>query len=184
MPDSGQYEEDGFEVIRPEPKLTRLDKARLKLVDLEEKYERLSAIADPSPDDVRMLAVVGAALENARRAYGLANKRAADDVFRRNEAVDDWRAGEGREDYKKSRRGVRAEPNADLSNMAKAEKEQRHRDQKADSKWRTGRRNKGWSEDQIQAAFVIRVQEREAKRQQQAAEPSPTMENLPEFGTF
>lgn len=181
MPTS-QLDDDGYELIVHEPKLSRLDKARLKLDQLSEKHERLSAIADPSPDELRMLAIVGASLGHARQRYKLENERAADDIARLWEARDEWRASEeGRPIRNLSRRKVRAHPNANLKDMTDAEKEQHRRDQKADSKWKASRRDKGWSEDQIQAAFAIRLQEREAERRRPA---TVALENLPGYGTF
>ncbi len=185
MPKSSQYEDEGFEIITHEPKLTRLDKARHKCSELEAKHESLSSIENLSPDEVRLLAVVERQLAEARQRYALENKRAADDVFRRNEAIDEWRASEeGRLVYNAMRRTVRDKPNADLKGMTEAEKEQHRLDQKADNKWTNDKRRKGWPEDQIEAAFAIRLQERAAKRDRPAADPTTAMENLPDFGTF
>lgn len=163
-----QLDDDSYEVIRHEPKLTRLDKARLRLDRVTEQHERLSAIANPSPEDRRKLMIVSGALEHAREQFARENKRATDDVYRRNEAVTEWRS-ENKDLYNAMRRKVRSEPNADLSGMTEAEKEQHRRDQKANSKWLISRRKKGWSEDQIEAAFAIYLQERAERRARQAA---------------
>lgn len=182
MPDISQYDDDICKIIIHEPKFTRLDKARQKCRDLEDEQERLSAIDSPTPSDLRLLVIVKTRLENANQRYALENERAADDVFRRWEAINQWRK-DNPDLYNKPRRKVRDKPNVNLKDLTEAEAKQHRLDQKADSKWKGSQRKKGMSEDRIEAAFAIRLQERTAARAK-AAFPATKMEDFPEYGAF
>lgn len=176
-----ESQDDDCEIIYHEPKLTRYDRAYLD----RRKYqtERDAILANPvrSDSDTRRLLVLEHAIEKACAAM----KRAEGDVSRRQEGIDEWRAGEGREVYNAKRR-KRGMPNDDLSELTPEQKKQRKLDQTADSKWLDRRRNDGIPEHRIQAEFVARVQEREAKRagRTEADAEEADMKKLPHYGQF
>ncbi|HWL56528.1 MAG TPA: hypothetical protein VNQ78_07605 [Paracoccus sp. (in: a-proteobacteria)] len=165
------------DTIMDEVRLTRYDKASRKLRELEAK--RAALPADP---DANKVAILNLQIENARKAVAAAQ----DDVARRRDEIDAWRADAGREEYNAGRRKVRDKPNADLSKLRPEQIKQRKLDQTADKKWLDRRRALGAPEAQIQAEFVVRVREREAKRAAAAQDAieQAEMEALPNYGKF
>jgi|GEM_PF-3551151 len=167
------------DTIMDEVRLTRYDKASRKLRDLVAKR-----VALPADHDARKAAILNRQIESARKAVAAAQ----DDVARRRDEIDAWRADAGREEYNARRRKVRDKPNADLSKLKLTPEQikQRKLDQTADKKWLDRRRALGAPEAQIQAEFVVRVREREAKRAAatQDAIEQAEMEALPNYGKF
>lgn len=163
------------DVIFDEVNLTRWDKASRKLRELQAKRDALPPDYPP-----HLVAALDQQITFARDAL----KRAEGDVSRRQEKIDEWRADAGREEYNASRRKVRDNPNADLSNMTEAVKRQRKQAQINDSKWLARRRDAGIPEAQIQAALVERIRIREAKRldRTQADAEQAALEALPGYG--
>lgn len=179
--------DDGSCVVIREPvKLTAYDKKLAALRDLEAKRERLLAVPDPTDADRRMLVSLGPLIEDAQKCFDDEKKRGIDDAWRRRRAIDDWRAGEGNDEYKASRRTVRAKPNADLSGWTADEKEQRKKEQRSDNNWIKRQQAKGWAEAQIQAGLVIRAEKRKVEREadRKAVDDRAEMEQLPTFGEF
>lgn len=164
------------DVIFEEIKLTRYDKARAKLRDLEEKRAALPADCAPAK-----IAVIEKQIESAREAV----KAAEGDVARLRDGIDEWRAGAGRDEYNASRR-ARPEPNADLKDMTEEQKTRRKLDQTADSKFVSRRRAAGMPEDQIQAELIVAIEKRAAKRTAKAQEEADEaeMRGRPNFGIF
>jgi hypothetical protein len=167
---------DDPDVIIHEPKVTRFDKAMTTLRELEAQKAAL-----PVDADVHSVVALNSQIEEARKK----KERAESDVSRKQEGIDDWRKGAGREEYNASRR-QREQPNADLSEMTREERARRHQDQRNDSKWRKNCAAKGMTEAQIAAAFVDRVQKRDADRAAKADEKAAeeTMRALPTFNMF
>lgn len=167
------------DVIIEQPKLTPYDRRRMELRELEAKRDAILAGGEVSDDDQRRLAALAPLINEARKRFDLECKRATDDLWRERRSIDDWRAGEGREERNKSRRKVRTAPNADLSAMTPEEKAQYGRDRRSDTNWFSRRRKKGESEASIAAAYAERL---ELRRRERAA-----MEELhshPDFGKF
>lgn len=165
------------DVILHEPKSTRWDKARLALRDLETK---LSALPADHPAHLR--AVLEKQVENARNAM----KRAEGDVARMRDGIDEWRKGAGHEIYKESRRNGNGTPHADTANMTGAQKEQHEKDMAFKRTFRSRGRKKGWTDDQIEAALIVKMRERAAdeaaKAQEEADEAA--MRADPRHGIF
>lgn len=151
---------DDPDVIRDDVELTRYDKARKRLADLTAEREAL-----PSGSSPTKRLTLDEKIKKAERAL----ERSKGDVSRKQEGVDLWRKGVGREQRNAGRR-ARSEPNADLKDMTEEQKTRRHQDQKNDSKFVKRRRDAGMPEDQIQAELIIRIREREADRAAKAQE--------------
>ncbi|MBY0136903.1 hypothetical protein [Paracoccus yeei] len=165
------------DVIIHEVKLTRYDVASRRWRELTAKRAAL-----PPDHDPRKAAALDQQIKTARDAV----KRAESDVSRRQESIDEWRSGAGREEYNASRRKVRAKPNADLSSLTPEQQAQQARDRRSDANWLKPRRDAGIPEVQIQAEFAIRIRDREAVRATAATEQDEqaAMEALPGYGLF
>lgn len=160
-----ESQDDDCEIIYDEPKLTRYDLAYLDRRKYEAERDAILAKPVRADSDARRLLVLEHAIEKAKAAM----KRAEGDVSRRQEGIDDWRAGEGREVYNAKRR-KRGQPNDDLSDLTSEQKKRRKLDQTADSKWLDRRRKDGIPEPRIQAEFAARIRQREADRAAKAQE--------------
>jgi hypothetical protein len=142
--------------IWPRVKLTPYDKKRIALRDLEAKRDAITAKGDLTNEDRPLI-------EKAQALFDREGQRAKDDVYRKRRAIDEWRGGEGREEYNAGRRD-RPEPNADLSGLTPEQKKQRKQDQTNDSRWGNRKRADGWPEPRIQAQLAARIRHREAER--------------------
>ncbi len=167
------------DIIMPEVKLTRWDKASRKWRDLVAKREAL-----PPDHPSQKVALLDQQIVTARKAL----KRAESDVERRQERIDEWRAGAGREVYNAGRRKKRATPNLNRkkADLTDAEKEQRKQDQTNDSRLVKRRRDAGIPEAKIQAELVARIRAREADRaaKARADEEQAELEKRSDFGLF
>lgn len=180
-----EYEdEDGR--IWPVVKLTPYDRRRIELRDLEAKRDAIQAKGELTAEDQTRLAVLAPLIDKAQKRFDREGQRALDDVSRKRRAIDDWRAGEGREVYNAKRRGIRDQPNADLSELTPDQKKQRELDQNADRKWMKRCRADNWPEARIQAELVVRIRSREAKRaaQVQVDEAEAEMRANPHWNIF
>ena len=180
-----EYEdEDGR--IWPVVKLTPYDRRRIELRDLEAKRDAIQAKGELTAEDQTRLAVLAPLIDKAQKRFDREGQRALDDVSRKRRAIDDWRAVEGREERNQARRKVRAEPNADLSDLTEDQKKQRKLDQTADSRWMKRCRADNWPEARIQAELVVRIRSREAKRAAQVRvdEAEAEMRANPLYGLF
>lgn len=165
------------DVIMPEVKLTRWDKASRRLRELLAKRDAL-----PADHPHHTAAILDHQIVRARQAV----KNAESDLTRKRESIDDWRAGDGRETYNAGRRNGKGTPHADVDSMTAEQRERHDKDGAADRAWHARRRKAGWSEIKIQAEFVVRVRAREAKRaaEAQADEDQATLEKNAMFGMF
>ncbi|TGN68282.1 hypothetical protein E4L95_01990 [Paracoccus liaowanqingii] len=165
------------DVIMPEVKLTRWDKASRKLRDLLAKRDAL-----PADHAHHTAAILDHQIVRARQAV----KSAESDLTRKREGIDEWRAGDGRELYNANRRSGKGTPHADVGTMSFEQRRQHDKDGAADRAWRARCRKAGWSEIKIQAEFVVRVRAREAKRAAaaQANNEQTYLEQNPVFGMF
>lgn len=161
-----EYEDDEGR-IWPVVKLTPYDKRRAELRDLEAKRDAILSKSEQTAEDQKRLTVLAPLIDKAQVRFDREGARALDDTFRKYRGIDEWRAGEGREEYNAKRRD-RPEPNADLSELTPEQKKQRKLDQTADSKWLKRRRADGWPEARIQAEFAMHVRKREADRAEKA----------------
>lgn len=177
------YDDEG--PIWAEVKLTPYDKRRAELRDLEAKRDAIQAKGELTGEDQTRLAVLTPLIDKAQARFDRETQRALDDVYRKRRGVDDWRAGEGREEYNAKRR-ARDEPNADLSGLTPEQKKQRKLDQTADSRWMKRCRVDGWPESRIQAELVTRIRQREADRavKAQTSDDDAEMRSRPTYGMF
>jgi len=146
---------DDPDVIREEVKLTRYDKARDKLRNLEEKRAALPADCAPAK-----IAIIEEQIKRAREAV----KAAEGDVARMRDGIDEWRAGAGRDEYNASRRNGKGTPHADTSNMTEEQKAQHEKDMAFMRTFRSRHRKKGWADNKIEAALIVKMRERGADR--------------------
>lgn len=101
---------------------------------------------------------IEADLQEANSLFELEKERALNDRFRGFHLIDKWRAGEGREVYKRSRRKTRNAPNESLKDMTDEERAAHRRAQKADSKYRKAKVALGWTAEEIEAGLdALRV---------------------------
>lgn len=165
------------DIIMPDAKLTRWDKASRRWRDLVAKREKL-----PPDHPPHKVALLDQQIVTARKAL----ERAESDVSRWQEAIDNHRADAGRADYNRRRRKVRSQPNADLSDMTPKQKEQHGKDRRADANFVKRRRNAGIPEAKIQAELVVRIRAREAERaaKARAAEEQAELEQHPHYSLF
>lgn len=163
-----EEDEDQDGRIWPALKLTAYDRRRNELRELEAKRDAILAKAEITAEDRARLVKLSPLIESAKIRFDREGERAKDDLWRKRRSIDEWRAGEGREQRNQSRRKVRAEPNADLSELTPEQKKQRKLDQTADSRWLKRCRDKGWSEAKTQAELAARIRAREAKRADKA----------------
>lgn len=155
-PDELEAVSKSIEKIYPEP-TSRYDKAFAEVVRCE---RRLGDIDQEHPDYHKVMADLASA--KAVRKEEL--RRGLDDTWRNRHEVDQWRSGEGREEYNASRRKVRDKANADLSGMTEEERDQHRRDQKRDSDIRCSLRAKGKSDAAIEMHLSKARKKRAAKR--------------------
>lgn len=161
------------EIIPNEPKYaSRYDKLFSTRVALEKKI----AAADPAKP--HMLHIYIRLLENVEAKISVELERSTDDDWRKLYAIDEWRRGEGRDEYNASRRKVRPEPNVMtpkdvLAIETPEERQARVRAIKAASERR--RRAKWTDEDRAKEAF--------RKRNARAKPPAATEQAQDTGGT-
>lgn len=141
-------------------RLTPYDRRLKELRDLQDKREELLGY----PDSPRRIAELDYLIQKAQKRFDTEKKRSTDDEWRRRRDTDDWRSRDGRELRNASRRKVRSKPNENLSHLTSEQKEQRKRDQRSDANFIKRREQDGMPQDNIQAALLLRQQERGAKR--------------------
>lgn len=168
---------DDPDVIREEVKLTRYDKARAKLRNLEEKRAAL-----PADCVSAKIAIIEEQIKRAREAV----KAAEGDVARMRDGIDEWRAGAGRDEYNASRRNGKGTPHADTSNMTEEQKAQHEKDMAFMRTFRSRHRAKGWTDDKVEAALIVKMRERGADRAAMVQEEADeaTMRADPRHGIF
>ena len=182
-PESQDEYEDDEGRIWPVVKLTPYDKRRAELRELEAKRDAILSKSEQTSEDQKRLAVLAPLIDKAQARFEREGKRALDDTYRKRRGIDEWRAGEGREEYNAKRRD-RPEPNADLSALSPEQKKRRKQDQTNDAKFIKRCRADGWPEARIQAELVVRIREREAERAAKAevdADTAVMMKN-PNYG--
>lgn len=160
-------------------KFTPFDRRLKELRDLQEKREVLLT----QPENQRQLAVLDYRIRNAQERFDTEKKRDADDAWRRRRDIDDWRSRDGREARNASRRKVRSKPNEDLSHLTPEQKEQRKRDQRADANFIKRKEQAGMPQANIQAALLLRQQQRDAKRRA-SEEMERDLATNPAYGIF
>jgi hypothetical protein len=168
-------------------KLTPYDRRRQELRELEAKRDAILAKQDRTDDDQRRLAALAPLITKAQARFDREAKRGMDALWRKRRGIDEWRESEaGRETYNSSRRKVRVSPNAAPRKMTPETKAQHDKDMASDRVWRSRCRKAGWPEDRIQAELVVRIRDRDAKRNAQAQDDAEeaAMRALPGFGAF
>lgn len=160
-------------------KLTPYDRRRLELRALQEKRDEL--LTHPGND--RRIAELGYQIENAVQRFEKEKRRSTDDDWRRLRDIDDWRSRSGRELRNASRRKVRSKPNEDLSHLTNEQKIERKRFQRADANFCRRLEKKGLSQADIQAALLVRQQQRDTKRDAEADIERQLATN-PAYGMF
>lgn len=166
---------DDPDVIREEVKLTRYDRARKRLADLTAEREALPSGSSPT----KRLTLDGK-IKKAEQAL----ERSKGDVSRKQEGVDLWRKGAGRDEYNASRRNGKGTPHADTSNMSEEQKAQHEKDMAFIRTFRSRHRAKGWTDDKVEAALIVKMRERGADRAAKAQEEADeaVMRALPNYG--
>lgn len=184
--DSAPNSDEG--VIWEPIKLTRYDKARMRVSELESERDILLGKGDLSVEDhQRLTKITGYLLPSANSKFQKEAKRALDDQARRFDSIDEYRkTEEGRASYNTKRRKVREEPNNDLSGMSEAERKQYDLDKDSDRKWQSRQRKKGVPEKTIRAELAARIQKRETERDCKVRSEieEREMRNLDTFGMF
>lgn len=166
-PEESQDDAPTYEKIYEPVKLTAYDRRRQELRDLEVRLNDLRAVADPTELQRKQIVAVAAKAERAAERLDKEVERSRDDVWRKRRNIDDWRAGEGKEAYRAGRRKVRDKPNTPrevLAAMTQQEREQHDKDRRADANWFKVRRDKGMPEDEIEAAYALRLENRQRDR--------------------
>lgn len=172
---------DDPDVIIHEPKVTRFDKAMTTLRELEAQKAAL-----PVDADVHSVVSLDCQIAEARKK----KQRAESDVSRKQEGVDDWRKGPGREEYNEKRRNGNGTPHAysreELSRMDPADKTQHEKDMAWKRCERSRLKKKGLSGEHLEAELAVKFEKylsnRAAKANDKAAEEG--MRIRPFFGMF
>lgn len=162
-PAESQDDYDNEGPIWPEVKLTAYDRRRNELRELEARRDAIQSKGELGDRDRQTLAALAPLIDKAQARFEREGKRALDETYRKRRGIDDWRAGDGREEYNAKRRD-RGEPNADLSELTPDQKKRRKQDQTNDTRWMNRCRVGGWPEARIQAELVVRIRQREAER--------------------
>jgi hypothetical protein len=149
-------DDDTYVVERAPIKLTAYDRRLKEFRDLSEKRDELAS----HPDSHRRMAQLNLLIEQAQKRLEIEKERSTDDAWRRRRDIDDWRSRDGKELRNAGRRKVRRKPNEDLLHLTLPEKEQRKRDQRADANFIKRKEREGMSEANIQAALLLRQQQR------------------------
>lgn len=150
--------DDEPDVVRIDhaPILTPYDKARNAVAEAEVWRD----VQTPGTQEYHEAM---AELAEAQRKFKLEQERALDDVSRKYRAIDEWRAGEGNETYKASRR-KRPKPNARLKDMTPEQRMQHKADMNAKRVWVAKKRKAGWTDARIEAELPGWWARRLAKR--------------------
>lgn len=178
------------DVIQEVIRLTRFDKALQRHRDLRQKLDALEALPEPTDQDRKRILATQISLDGAERAM----QRAQDDLARQRDNIDEWRAGPGREERNEKRRNVRTTPNTDratLKAMTEAERKLYDQDRRSDANWKKAR--KDWPAEKLQAAYAVRLQDRDERRKKKASidaeaveieRQDAVMRENPTFGMF
>ncbi|WP_417278397.1 hypothetical protein [Celeribacter sp.] len=169
---------DDEDVIFEPVKLTRYDKALIRLREREAKRDAILSKGELSVEDQRRLLVTNETIASAQRELEKASERAKDDNARRQESIDEWRkTDEGKLIRNAKRRKVRDQPNNDLSHLKDDPEKlaQYNRDKRSDANWLKRKRDKGIPEHVIRAAYALRLEERQKER---------GLGELPGYGLF
>lgn len=134
--------------------VSRYEKCFTRVRALEAQLE--NANVDQQPEILNEL------LE-ANAAFDIEKGRALDDRYRKFHLVDNWRNGEGRDDYNKKRRNTRDTANTSLKDMSEVERAAHRLAQKADSKWKSAKVKAGWTKEQIIEGMEKLIAKRQAK---------------------
>ena len=185
-PSESQDDYDNEGPIWDEVKPTAYDRRRNELRDLQAKRDAILSKTEQTAEDFSRLAVLAPLIDKAQSRFDREGKRALDDTYRKRRGIDDWRAGDGRDEYNAKRRKVREHANADLSDMTDDQKAQYERDRRSDANWFKRQRDKGVPEPAITAAYVQRL---EARKQERSAEAQldadeTKMKSGPIYGMF
>ncbi len=163
--------EPTYERIDDAPALTPYDKARQRLKEAEAMRDAV----EPGSDEYHRAM---ADLAKANQIFKAEQSRATDEGWRKRRATDEWRAGEGRNEYNASRRDKDRPntmiPKAVLDAMTPDERAQHVKDQKADSANRARAKAKFGPGGQgltgaalfeaVEAAVIAAREKRERKR--------------------
>lgn len=147
-----------YEIIEDEPHVTAYDRRR-------EELRRAEAERNACEPDTPEYAEAMGNLATAKRRLKTEIDRDGDDHWRELRRFDEWRAGEGREVRKASRRKVRSEPNKILKSMTADERAAHENMLNADRVYRSKKRKAGWTDDQI-AAGLAKLHAKRAKKVQ------------------
>ena len=169
---------DDPDIIIHAPKKTPYDTRREELRKVQAKRDVILAQPELSDDDRRRVALVEIQITRAQERFDKETKRAVDAGWRKRRAIDEWRAGVGREQRNSSRR-KKLKPNLDLSGMTDDQKKLHKQDQCSDANWIKRCRGKGMAEAMIAAAYAIRLEVRTVERAEKAE-----MHDNPNFGMF
>lgn len=150
--------DDEPDVVRIDhaPILTPYDKARNAVAEAEVWLD------DQTPGTKEYHEAM-AELAEAKRRLKAEQGRATDDGWRKRRAIDEHRAGEGREEYNATRR-KRDKPNARLKDMTPEQRMQHEADMNAKRVWVAKKRKAGWTDARIEAELPGWWARRLAKR--------------------
>lgn len=182
-PELSQEEIEAERIYEEPAYKSRYDRIFVKTRKLEAEWKDLQDDPTATPEQKSELSAKVAA---ARLQLKKELKRGLDDVARRHEAIDEWRATVGREQYNAGRRKTRTTPNERLMHLTKEEKAQRKKDQSAEINWCARQRKAGKTEQEIAVALITWRAERHAKRAQEVeiAKQVAEMEAQPGFAQF
>lgn len=167
---------ESYEVIYDTPRLTPYDRRFTELRSLQQKREDLLSNPVMSGRSQMRVAILTWQIGVANERFKIETARAVDEQWRTRRSIDEWRGGEGRDEYNASRRRVRAAPNTDTSNMTPEQKVQHGRDRRSDANWLKRCRDKGMPEEEVAAAFTERL---EARKRERAASIKPSTTSAP-----
>lgn len=149
---------DDPDIFFDEPKLTRYDRVMADLHKAEAARDALLALPRRTDLQARHLTVLERQIAKAKTAL----QRAQSDISRLRDTIDEYRkTPEGKAKRNAPRRKVRAQANADLSELTPEQLAKHQKNMAADRKWCERQRKAGWSEAQIQAGLAARRIERE-----------------------
>jgi hypothetical protein len=172
--------------IWPKLKLAPYDKRRNELNALTAERDLIRGLGETTETDRQRLNELVSLIVTAQERFEREGKRALDDTFRKHRGIDDWRSGDGQEEYNATRRKVRLQANAKFPDGSDEKKLQHEKDMASDRSWRSRCRKAGWPEVRIQAELAVRLRAREvnqaAKVEGDAEEAA--MRSDPTYGTF
>lgn len=149
---------NSYDIIIHKPRMTGYDHARARL---KRHSEELDALQNKPRTHAVVARIVLA--ERGIEAANIAIARAQSEVGRKRNAIDAWRNGEGRQEYNKRRRRVRATANESLKYASDEAKRLRKRNQDADRQWAHRQKKAGKSESEISIGLQYRIANRNNK---------------------